>query len=291
MQQFKDNDSLSEIDEFSQNDCRIFSAFQYLMSNINLQEFSRMLNKAKTKGVKPLDLFRIVFIQPFVDLDNVHQLMRSGLNQNVKCGKDTIYRFLNNLAIPGRKIHQSSFVQVIKLVNNYRRTMDSSTNPTTPACFILDDTLLPKTGKAIEKIGMVYGHISSTNKLGIKELVSGLWDSSMFLPIDFSLHHEPRKGQSRGMRKKDIEKHYSKSTSAHSSSYGRLKELNVSKIEVGIKMLLRFLKLHVECGYVFADSWFTCHKLMQAVKDLSKTFKRDFDYIGLIKMNINSRLS
>jgi len=81
MQQLKDIESLSEIDEFTQNDCRLFSAFQYIMANINLQGISRMLNNAKSKGVKPLDLFRFVFVMPFVDLDNVHQLMQSGLNR------------------------------------------------------------------------------------------------------------------------------------------------------------------------------------------------------------------
>lgn len=285
MQQLKDIDSLSEIDGIAQNDCRLFSAFQYIITNINLQGVSRMLNKTKSKGVKPLDLFRIVFVLPFVDLDNVHQLMRSGLNQTVKCGKDTLYRFLNNPDIPWRKIHHSFFVQLVKLVEKYRKAVDSTADPITPACFILDDTFLPKRGKAIEEIGKVFDHITHTHKLGIKALFSGLWDGTMLLPFDFSLHHEPRKDQSRGMRIKDIKKQYSKSRSVLSPSQSRLIELDQSKIKVAIKMLHNFLKLQVECRYVLADSWFTCHEILKAVKDLSNRFNRDLDYIGLIKMD------
>jgi len=285
MQQLKDIESLSEIDEFTQNDCRLFSAFQYIMANINLQGISRMLNNAKSKGVKPLDLFRFVFVMPFVDLDNVHQLMQSGLNMTAMCRKDTLYRFLNNPAIPWRKIHHSFFVQLVKLVIKYRETVDSSANPTTPPCFILDDTLFPKTGKAIEGIGKVYDHITHTHKLGIKALVAGLWDGTMFLPFDLSLHHEPRKDQSRGMRKKDIDTQFTKSRNVLSPSYGRLKELGLSKIEVAKRMLHDFLKLRVGCRYVLGDSWFTCHEILQAVENLSNRFNRDLDYIGLIKMD------
>ena len=66
MQQREDRNSVPEIGEFAQSYCRILSAFQYLLANIRLQGISGLLNNAKSKGVKPLHLFRLVFVLPFV---------------------------------------------------------------------------------------------------------------------------------------------------------------------------------------------------------------------------------
>lgn len=287
MQQHEDINSLSEISHFAQSNCRMQNAFRFLMSNIKLQGISRLLNKGKTKGVKPMDLFRILFVLPFVDLGNVHQLMRSGLNQSVDCGKDTFYRFLNNPNIDWRKIHHSFFIQVLRLVDRYQDKMNSTTKDTTPPCFILDDTIFTKTGKLIESIGKVYDHTDYQHKLGIKTLFAALWDGKMLIPFDFSMHMEARKDQSRGMTNKELKNQYSKSRSEDNASYSRIQELMETKIKSALSMLHRLMKLHIKCRYIVADSWFTCKEILQQVKSLEKRFKTELDYIGQIKMNWN----
>ncbi|MCP4264780.1 MAG: transposase, partial [Candidatus Brocadiaceae bacterium] len=57
---------------------------------------------------------------------------------------------------------------------------------------IFDDSLLDKSGKHIEGIGMVHNHVTNLHVLGYKLLVCGFWDGRSFIPLDFSLHREKR---------------------------------------------------------------------------------------------------
>jgi IS4 transposase len=285
MQQLKDIDSLSEIEEFTHKDYRILSCFNELFKSIHTQGISRMFNACKLKGFNGFSLFQALFVLPFVDKHNVHQLVRSGINDRIDCKEDTFYRFLNNPQIPWRRIHQSFFLQIIKLIDRQKNQMDSFTEDSTPRCFILDDTILPKTGKCIEKIGKVHDHTKHKHVLGIKALVSGLWDGKIFLPFSFSLHHESGKNNKRGLREKDLLAQYSKGRDALSPSLRRINELGISKIEMAIRMLKYFFRLKTDVRYVLMDSWFVCEEILQAVKKQANSSGSPLDVIGMLKMN------
>ena len=62
-----------------------------------------------------------------------------------------------------------------------------------PTFFIVDDSLLEKSGKTIEKIGKVYDHCSHTYSIGMKLLTLGLWDGKRFIPLDLKLSIETSK--------------------------------------------------------------------------------------------------
>ncbi len=286
MQQLKDIDSLSEIEEFAHKDLRILSCFKELFKSIHAQGISRMLNTCKIKGIRPYILFQILFVLPFIDKNNTHQLVRSGVNDRVGCGKDTLYRFLNNPDIPWRKIHRSFFVQILKLIDRTKDQIDSITEEVTPKCFILDDTIFPKKGKSIEKVGKVHDHTTQRHVLGIKALFSGLWDGKIFLPFCFSLHNEPGKSKKRGLKSKDLKSQYRKERNEKSPSYTRInEELGASKIEMAVKMLKSFFGMKVKARYVLMDSWFVCEEILQEVKKQANLSGAPLDVIGMLKMN------
>lgn len=62
-----------------------------------------MLNLVKGSGLCAGQLFQVIFILPFVNIDNIHRLFRSGLASQVKGDDNTDYRFLNNPLVPWRK--------------------------------------------------------------------------------------------------------------------------------------------------------------------------------------------
>jgi hypothetical protein len=62
-------------------------------------------------------------------------------------------------------------------------------------CIILDDTVITKSGKFIEKVSRVWDHVFHGYVLGFKLLLMGYWDGTSFIPLDFSLHRE--KGKNR----------------------------------------------------------------------------------------------
>ena len=60
-------------------------------------------------------------------------------------------------------------------------------------CLVFDDSVLPKTGKYIEKISRVWDHVSNSCILGYKLMATGYWDGISFIPLDFSLRREKGK--------------------------------------------------------------------------------------------------
>jgi len=93
MQQFNDGDSLSGIEEFAYKDYRTLSCFNELFKCIHPQGLLRMLNACKLKGFNGFALFQVLFFLPFVDKHNVHQLVRSRINDWIDGRIDTLYRF------------------------------------------------------------------------------------------------------------------------------------------------------------------------------------------------------
>jgi len=68
-----------------------------------------------------------------------------------------------------------------------------------PRCYILDDTTLEKTGRAMEKASMVFDHVSGRFVLGFKLLLLAVSDGMSTLPVDFSLHRGKGKDESYGL--------------------------------------------------------------------------------------------
>ena len=67
--------------------------------------------------------------------------------------------------------------------------------PKAKRCLIIDDSLLHKTGKAIEFAGKLFDHVSHGYKLGLPLLLLCYYDGTSTLPLDFSLHREKGKNE------------------------------------------------------------------------------------------------
>jgi hypothetical protein len=143
---------------------------------------------------------------PFLSIDNVQCLFSSGIHQELVGKKDSYYRFLNNPNIPWRKIMEYFSNQYFKQTKKY----DSGDCKASTKCLIIDDSLIPKSGKKIEFIGKVFDHCSHKYLLGIKFLLIGYWDGKSFAPLDFSLHREPGKSGKGGLKKKVLDSQFSK---------------------------------------------------------------------------------
>ena len=65
-------------------------------------------------------------------------------------------------------------------------------------CFIVDDTMLEKSGVRMEGISRVFDHVKGRCVLGYKLLLCAFFDGRTNIPFDFSLHQE--KGEARRLR-------------------------------------------------------------------------------------------
>jgi hypothetical protein len=74
---------------------------------------------------------------------------------------------------------------------------------------VVEDTIGLKTGRTIESVGMLLDPMTRSYVLGMRHLFLGFWNSSSFIPMDFSILQERGKYKKKpfGLRAKDIAGH------------------------------------------------------------------------------------
>jgi hypothetical protein len=250
--------------------------FEELLKNFNLSYINSLFSKTKTKGIDSKNIFQILFTLRFLDLKNVRQLLLSGYSKEINFKKDVFYDFMKNSSIDWRRIVHLFYKQVASLITKASEEMDSI-----PKFLIIDDSLLPKSGKRIEFIGKVYDHCSHSYNLVIKLLTLGFFDGKSFMPLDFSLHNESGKTQKRGVKEKDLKAQFSKKREQSTAGYHREIEVSKDKISTALSMVKTAIKKGVTAKYVLIDSWFTTEKFIDEIHKI----KKDLFVIGLMKTN------
>lgn len=275
MQRNESTQSFSEVAPYCKDSTAITRIFSGLLGCFDLRYINSLLSSSKGQGVDAGNVFQVLFTLPFLDFDNVNQLMRSGCQEAFAHGKDVFYGFLNNPRIDWRRILQLFAKQVLRIIAARTDATDG------PRFLIFDDSTLPKTGKKIELIGKVFDHCGNTYRLGMKLLTLGYCDGKTFLPLDFSLHHEPGKNGKRGLRASDLKAQYKKQRPPESPGALRAAEVGTDKITMALSMLKRTLKKITKAEYVLADSWFITEKFIRGVRRSGK----GLHVLGLMKTN------
>lgn len=191
MQQSKVIKNNSELEIIGTDSEKLTSSLTKVVEKFQIKRQLAIFDVLKSKGIAISNLLCILAILPFYSIANVHQLMRIGLNHSDFSGKKQVYYDAkNNQLLDWRKLLMSLAKRFIYLVGSNKNLRSSK-----PTALIFDDTLLPKTGKKIERVSVVHDHVSGNFVLGYKLLVCGYWDGDSFIPIDFSLHREKGKKQ------------------------------------------------------------------------------------------------
>ncbi|MBN2862857.1 MAG: transposase [Bacteroidales bacterium] len=229
----------------------------------------------------------------------MHSFTGSAIAAHIEARKDVFYRLKNNVKICWRMIHWMFALKFIKLALS-----QGENNDDTIKCAIIDDSMLHKTGRYIEKISRMFDHVSQRFALGYKLLTMGYWDGTSFIPLDFSLHREKGKNKEKpyGLKKREYRKQYRKKREKGTHSWDRAREADSTKIESALKMFWRAISQGVRIDYLLMDSWFTCEAFVRAVKRVKKqtvhligmykTPKTKFNYLGepLTYSQIRNRL-
>jgi len=140
----------------------------------------------------------------------------------------------------------------------------------TTTCFIIDDTVLEKSGVRMEGISRVFDHMKGRCVLGYKLLLCAFFDGKTTIPFDFSLHQEKGKQGNYGLTRQQLKKAYHTKRNTGNPDYKRFQECKMSKLEVAMDMLRRGWKMGLHAKYVITDSWFTCEQLMTCVRSIGK---------------------
>jgi hypothetical protein len=256
---------LSELRHVLSNNEKTGEGLVSFFVKLKFDKLCKVFDGVKTKGHAVADS---LFILCLIQLSNlsVRAMYSSGLSTLNEAGKDAYYRLKNNPMLDWRKL----LFAAAKRCNTLVSKACTDTGNTLVKCFILDDSIIEKTGYKIEFIGKVHDHVSQRMVLGFKMLTLGYWDGKSFMGIDFSLHREKGKQAVKpyGLKPKQIKEQYHKFRPKNSAQNKRVKELDTSKIDNAIKMLKRAVKNGFKASYVLTDSWFMSEKLILEIRGI-----------------------
>jgi len=285
----KITEKISELqNNFSSNALRSSTIFQTLKSfklSANFAEF----NFLKLQGYAFNVVLSLLIWMTIQSKKTVNSSLSELSDNGISIKKDVYYRLKNSTNICWRRILRYI---VNKFLQQTQKNIEKTTEKvekSKPRCLIFDDTLLEKTGNKIEKIGKVWDHVTNRMVLGFKLLVGLYFDGISAIPVDFSFVREKGKNADKpfGMLKKYLRRQFSKKRAKESESILRIKELDISKIELSIQMFLRTVLYGITIDYVLCDNWFTCSDLIRAVREkgshligMYKFVKTKFEYRG-----------
>jgi hypothetical protein len=182
-----------QIEKVSQSPEQITQNIYDVTSKFEIRGILKNLDVLKRSGALLSAIHMALLILPFVGVESVSALFKSGLAKDGEGRKDAYYDAKNNENINWRLLLASIAKRFIHLVGKDKEGLSEKIK--TVKAIIFDDSAIQKTGKSIEGIGYVHDHVTNAHILGYKLLVCGFWDGRSFIPIDFSIHKEMRDGE------------------------------------------------------------------------------------------------
>ena len=269
---------IDELQSVLSNENETISRIQQFMQPFALGVTLKHYSQIKQKGYSLTEVLIWLCTIQAMGL-SIYQATRQEFSNLILCGEKCVYyRLLENQLINWRSLYRRILLKYYEIVKSKGEEPEKGT----VRCFIIDDTLIEKTGKFIEGVTKVFDHVTHKSVLGLKMLVLGYWDGLNFLGVDFTVHHELGKNNKGGLTIKEQRQQHTKVREKDSCTEQRKKELDESKIDAAIKMLKRVDKLGLLVDYVLTDSWFTCIELIKVVRTM---LKGTVHFLGMVVMN------
>lgn len=213
--------------------------------------FRTLLSQAgicKEKGIAPVSILFVLVLLPFLK-ESVRSLWtKEYCSHFLNAQKDTIYRFLNHCGFNWRRF-------ITLLLNRVLAATDSSR--LNDRVLIVDDSVLPKTGKEMELVSYHYDHKTNRSQLGYQMLQLGYHNKSHFYPVDAAFHTSKN-------RTNDTLRSLDKRCSA----WKRRAETFRKKTDVLIEMLQRCYSNGIDARFVLFDSWFANDGLLAKIVEI-----------------------
>ena len=258
----KDTLNISEIKSLTKDAQAPVAGIIGFMDGKRVKSTLKPLSALKSQGFEAAGVLKLLILMPLLGIFNIHSFLESSFASLSLAKKDTFYRLLNNPLVDWRKL----YFGFVKHFLSGSQALGSA-SPSSPRCWVVDDTIGEKTGRRIEGVGMLFDHVIHRYVLGFKYLVVGFWDGTSFIPVDFSVHRERGKDKKRpfGLRLKDFRRQFAKTRPDWSPGKSRIAELDTDKISATIKMIKRAGKHGIVADYLLVDSWFVCDELVKFV--------------------------
>jgi hypothetical protein len=263
--------NLNELSPLLSNQEKISVGVLGMIGRFDLNRLLKPLSGFKSKGISLSTILSALILCRFRGL-SIYSMYKSG---QMQIDENTLYRMMNHSEMNWRSLLRGMSQQFLKIVFLHGTATQS------PRCYVLDDTLISKTGKKIEGVSKVHDHVSGGFQLGFKALLLSLWEGKSLLPIDFSLHRENEKNNW-GLTPKQIRGQFKKERDQTTPAHERFTELDMEKTTVALQMLRRACKHHILADYVLMDSWFTNDVMIKGIRSMRKGMMH---VVGMCKMD------
>jgi len=188
------------------------------MSFFDFRSITSRFDTVKKKGYSFSNLLSVLVVMPFLHMASLRALLISGISYLSEAKKDAYYRLKNNPNINWRNV-------LYGFSKKYREIIlaKAEGGDTQPRCFVIDDSVLEKAGRKIERVGRLWDHVTHRSVLGFKLLCLGYYDGKSFIPLDFCLHREKGSNAKKpyGLSKKELNQQYGKQRCCKSPSSKR----------------------------------------------------------------------
>jgi len=190
---------------------------------------------------------------PLLKLNTIHSLCQKQWDHWTACGKDAFYRFK-------RKARRwRTFMYKFNLAIFHGINLHD--NPREEIYFIVDDTIIEKTGKMIENVSYIFDHNLGRSVLGFCIVTIGLLTGNGFYPIDFAY----RFGKKRNAKSPEEKIGCPRSVSGKRSYEAK----HYSKLELAVMMIERAVGYGILPGYVLFDSWYAWPWFINKIRDIA----------------------
>ena len=166
----------------------------HLLSRLSLEKQDGV---STSELILSLCLFRIVG-------ESIHSICKHKIYELSNHGKNCFYRMMIRPQMDWRRLMNHFALRYMCLLRKYSEVPQSNTT----TCFIIDDTVLEKSGVRMEGISRVFDHVKGRCVLGYKQLLCAFFDGKTTIPFDFSLHQEKGKQGDCGLTKQQHRKAY-----------------------------------------------------------------------------------
>ena len=244
-----------EIEHYLKNGRNVFdSKIDGVFQSLKFKTWLCRANIKKQEGYHAAHVLFILFMLPLLQIKTVHSFCRKQWRQWSICKKDTYYRFKQNTNYRWRAFMNGINHEIFKKAGINHLPQES-------LCFVIDDTIIQKTGRKIENVTYIHDHNLGRSVLGFCIVTLGLFTGNAFYPLDYAYFFSNKKNA------KTPEKIGDPRSSSGSRSY---EAKHYTKLELALSMIRKTVKGGILPGYVLFDSWYSWPWFIQAIRNIHR---------------------
>ena len=173
-------EKISELSKLLNVKTRMSDDLFHLFGKFGIGHLLSRLSLEKQDGVSASELILSLCLFRIVG-ESIHSICKHKIYDLSNHGKNCFYRMMIRPQMDWRRLMNHFALRYMCLLRKYSEAPQSNTT----TCFIIDDTVLEKSGVRMEGISRVFDHVKGRCVLGYKLLLCAFFDGKTTIPFDF----------------------------------------------------------------------------------------------------------